>query len=336
MLTTVNKVLWIPLSAAILLAGCGSSSDSNSKTDTSVGTISSLSTASMSSVSIDISSASNVSLLSSSISRLSSASASLAASSSQVASSPQVTSSSQASTMGSSSSSSSDVVIPDITLGKRSYNAQCSRCHGADGSGGTSQVRLNPPVNPQGLDIIDFIRTAMPKGNPNNCGESCAINIASYILTFLEPSISNGSTIYQNLCIGCHGDNGVGINSRGPALAPSSTPLVNRSIIIDVTMPPSDTESCTGQCAVDAASYVDSLSEPSRQAGQIAYMNLCARCHGDDASGGIVNRPLDPPPNEEGQELIDFIDQNMPADDPQNCKGECAINIANYLESEYR
>ncbi len=160
----------------------------------------------------------------------------------------------------SSSSTNSSEAISDVALGRQYYNSLCSVCHGSDGAGGARQTPLNP-ASREGRELAIFIRDTMPNNNTDACDQRCAESIVAYVLTFLKPSISEGELIYQRLCIGCHGDNGIGIVGRGPALASSTQPLDAQSAFIDSAMPPSDASACTSQCAVDVASYIATFSD---------------------------------------------------------------------------
>jgi mono/diheme cytochrome c family protein len=74
------------------------------------------------------------------------------------------------------------------------------------------------------------------------------------------------------------------------------------------------------------------LTEDADLGGEL-YVELCTSCHGSNGLGGALASPLtrDIPV----AELIDFIDQQMPKDDPSKCDRTCAQRVAAYIREAF-
>lgn len=77
--------------------------------------------------------------------------------------------------------------------------------------------------------------------------------------------------------------------------------------------------------------------EGAPETGKEIYSRLCVRCHGEQGEGvkGFVDRPL------QGAyalaDLVQIVDETMPEDDPEQCVGDDARKVAEYLyETFYR
>lgn len=75
--------------------------------------------------------------------------------------------------------------------GEALYQQQCAGCHGSDGLGGAVGVSLLNCSHCSSVDrLVAKIATSMPLGNAAGCVESCASDIASYILAVINGSVT--------------------------------------------------------------------------------------------------------------------------------------------------
>lgn len=87
---------------------------------------------------------------------------------------------------------------------------------------------------------------------------------------------------------------------------------------------------CSGPAGPEPTPTPTPSPTPTPQmTGEQLYVNLCADCHGIDASGGSVGVPFDTP--RPIPQMIEFVALNMPQDDPQSCDTECATKVVNYI-----
>ncbi len=78
--------------------------------------------------------------------------------------------------------------------GQEDYNNQCASCHGLDGTGGAVAVSLVNCANCSGLDALStYINNVMPLATPGSCVDSCASDVADYILTVFSSSTSSAT-----------------------------------------------------------------------------------------------------------------------------------------------
>lgn len=83
------------------------------------------------------------------------------------------------------------IVSAEISVfaGKASYEQLCAKCHGADGLGGSIGIKLRGcGVCNSVVTLTAKISAAMPFGNPSACVDSCASDIADYILAVFNSS----------------------------------------------------------------------------------------------------------------------------------------------------
>jgi len=70
-----------------------------------------------------------------------------------------------------------------VLTGQEQYNSQCASCHGLDGTGAAVAVSLVNCANCSGQNVLsNYINNAMPLTAPENCVDSCASDVAYYIL----------------------------------------------------------------------------------------------------------------------------------------------------------
>ncbi|MEJ2510881.1 MAG: c-type cytochrome [Anaerolineales bacterium] len=124
------------------------------------------------------------------------------------------------------------------------------------------------------------------------------------------PDLENGAAIYQEKCLPCHGDTGLGDgpDSTGlpvevapignPGLADAASPLEWYTIVyqgnMDRFMPPFS-GSLTEQDVWDVVSYVYSLSTDQNLAAEGAsiYEDTCASCHGLEGESPVAPGAFD-------------------------------------------
>ncbi len=63
------------------------------------------------------------------------------------------------------------------------------------------------------------------------------------------------------------------------------------------------------------------------------FSKVCASCHGFDASGGVLNIPLNT--KRDLAAMIEIIEQRMPFGNPQNCDATCAERVGNYIADTF-
>lgn len=120
-------------------------------------------------------------------------------------SSSSTMSSSDASSSDAMSSSSSSVAIGDAANGQLLFDSKsCSTCHASNGDGtfggNASRFDINA-LNKAKDGLADFIEQFMPKGigQPTDCVDSCALDIAAYLETFKTASSSSSDSSSSTL-----------------------------------------------------------------------------------------------------------------------------------------
>lgn len=79
--------------------------------------------------------------------------------------------------------------LQTVLPGQEKYEAQCQGCHGSDGLGGAVGVTLRDCGNCASVDsLVAKITSSMPLGNASACVDTCASEIAHYILTVFNVS----------------------------------------------------------------------------------------------------------------------------------------------------
>ncbi|MEJ2682555.1 MAG: c-type cytochrome [Gammaproteobacteria bacterium] len=170
-----------------------------------------------------------------------------------------------------------------------------------------------------------------------------------------QGDVVDGKAQYESMCATCHGANGEGAALDPSPLAPASectlvdcTDLAALTDYHDATMPFTDPSACVGDCALNTAAFVISLSDASASGGsggdlaqgKADYDAMCATCHGANGEGAA----LDPSPLFPASEctlvdcadldaLVAYHDATMPFTDPSACVGDCALNTAVYVMS---
>lgn len=71
-----------------------------------------------------------------------------------------------------------------------------------------------------------------------------------------EESVPRGKAIYQQLCVDCHGEQGKGVETVYPQALIGDLSVNELAAYIEKAMPEGESEKCTGQDAVDVASYI--------------------------------------------------------------------------------
>lgn len=75
--------------------------------------------------------------------------------------------------------------------GQDYYNTLCASCHGADGKGGLVNVPLLNCTQCGSHDVLgSYINNVMPLGAPSSCVDTCASDIADFILTVFTANTS--------------------------------------------------------------------------------------------------------------------------------------------------
>ena len=214
--------------------------------------------------------------------------------------------------------------------GRDLYATQCAGCHGATGQGGNGGGALdrNTPFE----TLVTQIRDTMPLGNASRCGQSCSENIARYIRAgFSSDSGNDGSSGGDG-----SGDDNSGGDSGNDGSA-SDQPRITCGPDMAVTASKSLLR--TGSTATPTVSMAtESDASDAIAAGKLDYENsdkYCVGCHGLDGQGnGSDSKAIDLTKSDyDGLTLSQYIAQKMPGFNPGLCDGECADNVAAYLQS---
>lgn len=92
---------------------------------------------------------------------------------------------------GSGSGGSDESAVSSTNAGESYYLDQCAVCHGSDGSGGSSSVRLdNLSMDFETLSAV--IRVSMPTVDASLCASECADETANYILAGFTVTDADG------------------------------------------------------------------------------------------------------------------------------------------------
>ena len=86
-------------------------------------------------------------------------------------------------------------------------------------------------------------------------------------------------------------------------------------------------------CDNISAPPVEPEEEPDSATGETLYSANCTGCHGDKGTGNVKIDPGKSAYGDNNQALADFIHDNMPANDPSKCTGNCAKHIAAYIKT---
>lgn len=174
-----------------------------------------------------------------------------------------------------------------------------------------------------------------------------------------DESSTRGRSIYIEQCQVCHGSDGDG-SAAGSSLidCPTCVDVGTLSGHISSTMPTTDPQNCTAQCAVDVANYIlgafngvdvggDTSPPPepepeptppptsgggSNTQGEANYASLCASCHAADGTG----TPQGPSLIGCGscttlENLGTRISTTMPPGGAEQCVDQCATDTAEYI-----
>ena len=78
--------------------------------------------------------------------------------------------------------SSSDDPAESLTSGEQLFTEKCAQCHGTQGTGGSAPSLVNCHHCTNTTTLQQKIQDTMPPRNPGDCADSCASDIAAYIL----------------------------------------------------------------------------------------------------------------------------------------------------------
>lgn len=181
----------------------------------------------------------------------------------------------------------------DVTRGQRLYKNQCQGCHGPGGEGPTP---LN--LGEQSFDLIaENIEISMPMGNPGACTRSCAIDIAAFLVSLSGGQLPDSS-------------------GSGPSASLSSSS--------------SSSSASSSSASTSSASTSSSSASSSGQTstpGEALFQQLCSGCHLPSGGG-----PYPLFVNDRSYSAIRATTEaRMPYSNPQQCDGQCAESIADYL-----
>jgi mono/diheme cytochrome c family protein len=172
--------------------------------------------------------------------------------------------------------------------GEGLYVRYCSSCHGADASGGA-----NWATSIQGYEPIDGI-VSNGRGNmdPIPIDAAQSAKVQAYLLT-LAPALStlSGPEVYDRLCVGCHGDVGAGIDTKGMQLRYDDDAFSAYWVragrgtnAFDSPMPAYPASMISNQQLDEMFTWI--RSEPHPTDGEGLFNQYCANCHGADGRGG--------------------------------------------------
>jgi mono/diheme cytochrome c family protein len=137
-------------------------------------------------------------------------------------------------------------VQPNGSAGMTVFSNRCANCHGAQGLG-DGELAANLPSPPASLASADYIRAAVPNEmfdtitngrldagmppfgpsstNPLDEQERWHAIAAVYSLATPAESVVQGQTVYEENCLACHGENGLGDGPEAAALDTSAGDL---------------------------------------------------------------------------------------------------------------
>jgi thiosulfate dehydrogenase len=91
---------------------------------------------------------------------------------------------------------------PDVTAGAKTYAAQCSACHGADGAGNAA-AKFPPLWGPTSFNdgagmntkMAAFVKANMPLGRGGSLSDQEAVDVSAFVLSHSRPHFEADRTI---------------------------------------------------------------------------------------------------------------------------------------------
>jgi len=140
-------------------------------------------------------------------------------------------------------------------------------------------------------------------------------------------SLGSERVLHVLLCLALSGCTGVLEELRGPAEG------LDRDR--NGATPDGDADGAPQHTATGpgAAGLPDDVTDAQIKKGGEIYAELCAGCHGADGLGGPFDVPLTADVGFE--KLVATIDATMPKGSPELCVGECAHDVAAYIQANF-
>jgi mono/diheme cytochrome c family protein len=156
-----------------------------------------------------------------------------------------------------------------------------------------STAGANWATSIQGYEPIDGI-VSNGRGNmdPIPIDAAQTAKVQAYLLT-LAPALStlSGPEVYDRLCVGCHGDVGAGIDTKGMQLRYDDDAFSAYWVragrgtnAFDSPMPAYPASMISNQQLDEMFTWI--RSEPHPTDGEGLFNQYCANCHGADGRGG--------------------------------------------------
>ena len=157
----------------------------------------------------------------------------------------------------------------------------------------------------------------------------------SGVLTVPRIDVEGYGSLQLELSLLSESDLTFSLNSAEPAetsLTPGATYSLDSSIL-SIPLLQAGTEFYELQLQLTPEELFQVIAaEVTSLAGQDEYNNQCASCHGVDGQGGLVAVSLVNCANcGNSNTLINYIANVMPLGAPDNCTGQCAEDVADYL-----
>jgi mono/diheme cytochrome c family protein len=171
------------------------------------------------------------------------------------------------------------IVPPDLANGKILYSHECTQCHGEKGLGDGPQAN-QLSVSVATLGLSDFARQYTPaewyrvvsQGNMEkfmpafpNLTDRQRWDVVSYAMSLStsDIAVSQGKSLYESKCAGCHGLSGNGRGSDAVTLASQPTAFTDQSFMAQ-TSSTGLYQSITSGHAPDMPAYASTLDDNQR------------------------------------------------------------------------
>ena len=174
------------------------------------------------------------------------------------------------------------------------YGRYCASCHGDDATGTPTWS-----TSIQGYEPIEaIVMNGRGDMDPIVLNAAQINDIQNYLLS-LAPALSTltGPEVYDRLCVGCHGDQGVGTETKGLQLRYDdegfSTYWVRNgrgTTAFDSPMPAYPEDMISDTQLEEMFTWINGQQHPTD--GEGLFVQYCSNCHGLDGRGGPVGEGI--------------------------------------------
>ncbi len=198
------------------------------------------------------------------------------------------------------------IVPPDLADGKLLFNQKCSQCHGKKGLGdGPQAAQLSVPAAALGLS--DVVRQSTPaewytvvsQGDMQKFMPAFASltdrqrwDVVAYAmsLSVSDNTLSQGKTLYENKCSGCHGASGNGRGAGASKLTTQPAAFTDQSFMAQVSSA-SLYQAIASGVAPDMPAYTSTMDDSQRWSlvSYIRSLTFSASSSGNAYPGPMAN-----------------------------------------------